>query len=311
MKNKKVAYRLKNMKIGQIFKYFRRTKHITLKEASQGIVSIPFLSRFENGLTDISFSHLLELLNRINVQLSEFEFLYQQKNPTKNDLLPAFQQAYQAGNIDMLKKYLSEWQEKQGMFANLQTIQLKMMLVTLGEGGLTKKEITILVTYFQKIDNWTFFELYLFGHALSFLELPIMLNLFNELQKKEIIYDDFRHDNFSILFYIYNNVILHLLANNYFNQAHTLVNHLENHFCARDKDYYHKTRLFNLKGLTLYLLGQKEAGLKLLKKANLITYLTNHEVNFLKNEKIYLAKYLTVQELTDVFDFSQISYLKE
>lgn len=139
MKNKKVAYRLKNMKIGQIFKYFRRTKHITLKEASQGIVSIPFLSRFENGLTDISFSHLLELLNRINVQLSEFEFLYQQKNPTKNDLLPAFQQAYQAGNIDMLKKYLSEWQEKQGMFANLQTIQLKMMLVTLGEGELTKK----------------------------------------------------------------------------------------------------------------------------------------------------------------------------
>lgn len=70
------------------------------------------------------------------------------------------------------------------MFANLQTIQLKMMLVTLGEGELTKKEITILVTYFQKIDNWTFFELYLFGHALSFLELPIMLNLFNELQKK-------------------------------------------------------------------------------------------------------------------------------
>ncbi|KRL05591.1 hypothetical protein [Liquorilactobacillus hordei] len=61
----------------------------------------------------------------------------------------------------------------------------------------------------------------------------------------------------------------------------------------------------------MYLLGQKEAGLKLLKKANLITFLTDHEVSFLKNEKIYLAKYLTAQELTEVFDFSQISYLKE
>ncbi|MFT9457013.1 MAG: helix-turn-helix domain-containing protein [Liquorilactobacillus hordei] len=298
------------MKIGQIFRYFRQTKHITLKEASQGIVSIPFLSRFENGLTDISFSHLLELLNRINVQLSEFEFLYQQQQ-NKNDLLPAFQQAYQAGNIDMLKKYLSKWQKKQGRFANLQTIQLKMMLATLGTGKVTKKELVVIVDYFQKIDNWTFFELYLFGHTLSFLELPIMLNLFDELQKKEIIYDDFRHDNFSILFYIYNNVILHLLANNYFNKAYTLINHLENYFGNRDKDYYHKTRLFNLKGLTLYLLGQKETGLKLLKKANLITFLTNHEVSFLKNEKIYLAKYLTAQELTEVFDFSQISYLKE
>lgn len=134
-------------------------------------------------MTDISFSHLLELLNRINVQLSEFEFLYHQQQ-NKNDLLPAFQQACQAGNIDMLKKYLSKWQKKQGRFANLQTIQLKMMLATLGTGKVTKKELVVIIDYFQKIDNWTFFELYLFGHTLSFLELPIMLNLFDELQKK-------------------------------------------------------------------------------------------------------------------------------
>ncbi|WP_317759443.1 Rgg/GadR/MutR family transcriptional regulator [Liquorilactobacillus mali] len=298
------------MKIGKVFKYFRQTKHITLKEACQGIVSVPFLSRFENGLTDISFSHLLELLNRINVQLSEFEFLYQQKNTTNNDLLPAFQQAYQEGNAAQLKRYLSEWQKKQGKFANLQTIQLKMMLTTLGEGTVTEDELAILVSYFQKIDNWTFFELYLFGHAISFLELPIMLNLFKELQKKEIIYDDFRHDNFSILFYIYNNVILHLLANNYFNKAHTLVNHLENYFGNHDKDYYHQARLFNLKGLTLYLMDQKVPGLRLLKKANLITYLTNHKTDFLKNEKNYLAKYLSTEELGEVFNFSEVDYLK-
>ncbi|WHQ66967.1 helix-turn-helix domain-containing protein [Lactiplantibacillus plantarum] len=59
--------------IGEIYRDLRLGKHVTLKDASNGIVSLAFLSRFERGLYDISFNHLLELLDRINVQLSEFE----------------------------------------------------------------------------------------------------------------------------------------------------------------------------------------------------------------------------------------------
>lgn len=299
------------MEIGQIFKEFRVSKHITLNEASQGIVSAPFLSRFERGLTDISFTHLLQLLNRINVQLSEFEFLYQERNAGNGDLLPAFQVAYQNGNIKQLQQYLMTWQKKTGKYAKLQVIQLKMMLATLGAEKLSNEELETLESYFQSISSWTFFELYLFGHAIPFLNKTFMFNLFQELQKKEIIYDNFCNDSFSMIFYIYNNVILFLLSSNYLNEAELLVTKLESYFNRRDKDYYHKTRIFNLKGLLLYLKGQKGKGLRLIKKANIIANLTNQETSFLDNEKHYLERYLVEDELKYVFDFSNISDLMD
>lgn len=294
------------MKIGQIFKEFRTAKHITLKEASTGIVSVPFLSRFERGLTDISFTHLLELLNRINVQLAEFEFLYQKRNADNNDLLPRFQSAYQNGDIQQLQQYLADWQNKPGKFARLQVIQLKMMLTTLGAAQMDSAELLILEEYFQSITSWTFFELYLFGHAIPFLEQTFMLTLFAELQKKELIYDHFRNDSFSMLFYLYNNVILFLLSHKELHQAQLLLGDLESYFEQRGKEYYHKARIFNLKGLLLYLQGHKKSGLQLIKKANMFAHLTEQEPSFLENEKHYLENYLNEAELLSVFDFSQI-----
>lgn len=135
-----------------------------------------------------------------------------------------------------------------------------------------------------------------------------MFNLFKELQKKEIIYDNFRNDNFSVLFYIYNNIILFLLDSNSLEQAKILVNKLESYFNDRDKDYYHKARIFNLKGLLCYLKGQKEKGLNLIKRSNVIAYLTNQTTSFLQNEKQYLEKYLTQTEINYTFNFSDILY---
>lgn len=294
------------IKIGQIFKEFRTSKHITLLEASRGIVSIPFLSRFERGLTDISFTHLLELLNRINVQLSEFEFLYQTRSTASNDLLPSFQHAYQNGDIKQLQSYLRDWQKQTGKFAKLQTIQIKMMLATLGAASITDSELIILKEYFISISNWTFFELYLFGHSLPFLDKTFMFNLFEELRKKKIIYEDFRHDSFSLLFYLYNNIILSMLEEHCIKSAEILVLQLEDYFKNQGKDYYHHARIFNLKGLTIYLKGKKEKGLSLIKKANLIARLTGQDPKFLTNERNYLTKYLTAEELVYVFDFSDV-----
>ncbi|MGY3771477.1 hypothetical protein [Tetragenococcus solitarius] len=159
---------------------------------------------------------------------------------------------------------------------------------------------------FKKLKIGLFFELYLFGHAIQFLDKTFMANLFKELQKKQILYDTFRNDNFSMLFYIYNNIILFLLDEYYLDEAKQLINQLESYFNDRDKDYYHRARIFNLKGLFLYLSGEKEEGLVLIKKANLMAFLTKQNSNFLMNEKNYLSKYLTPQELNFSFDFHSI-----
>lgn len=294
------------VEIGEVFNTFRKGKNITLKEASRGIVSYTFLSKFERGLTDISFMHLLELLDRINVQLSEFEFLYQKLNSYTNDLLPTLQRAYQSSDFDSLNDHLRLWQNKSDKFSKLQVIQIKMMLTTLDKGTITAKEIKILQNYFQSITNWTFFELYLFGHAIPFLEKEFMLNLFQELHKKAILYDQFRYDSFSMLFYIYNNMILHMLEKQNSTVAKQLLDRLAFYFKDQERDYYHRARLFNLQGLTLYLSGNKKEGLKLIKKSNLITYLAQDNNDFLSNEKAYLSKFLSQDEIQKVFDLELI-----
>ncbi|NLS38091.1 helix-turn-helix domain-containing protein [Fructobacillus tropaeoli] len=295
--------------IGEVFKTFRKGKNITLKEASSGIVSYTFLSKFERGLTDISFMHLLELLDRINVQLSEFEFSYQKSNNYLNDFLPSLQKAYQSSDIDSLNDHLRRWQNKSDKFSKLQAIQIKMMLTTLGKATITGDEINTLQNYFQSITNWTFFELYLFGHAIPFFEERFMLNLFLELQKKAILYDLFRYDSFSMLFYIYNNMILHMLEQKNAVVARQLLDNLISYFQNQKRDYYHRARLLNLKGLTLYIGDNKESGLMLIKKSNVITFLIHDDAQFVLNEKNYLSKFLSKDELEDAFNFKDIDLI--
>ncbi len=185
----------------------------------------------------------------------------------------------------MLKHHLQTWQHKQGKFAELQVIQLKMMLSTLNIDSITKSDILILEAYFKTIHSWTFFELYLFGHAMPFLEEKFMFHLFQELHQKGILYDNFRYDSFSMLFYIYNNIILFMLDHNHFDTADLLIQKLTYYFNQQEK---------------------KELGLRLIRKANLISYLSEHDLKFINNEKRYLSKYLTNADLQMVFDFSEI-----
>lgn len=287
--------------LGEIYRDFRKGKSITLADAAQGIVSVPFLSKFERGYSDISYTHLIELLERINVQIVEFDYVYQQRNNQAKDFVPNFQSAYQSGNIKTLQSLLTLWQKKEGEFAKLQVIQIKMMLTTLNKDTITSDELHFLQNYFEKIETWTFFELYLYGHAMPFLDMHQMIGLFKMLHTKGIIYDNFRHDSFSIIFYLFNNVILNLISRGAPESALEFVTLLET-YQTDERDYYHKTRFFSLKGLALYMTNQKAAGLLLLKKSITITNLVEHNRAFVENERQYLQTYLTEQELIDVFD---------
>lgn len=292
--------------IGKIYRDFRIGKHITLKDASAGIVSLAFLSKFERGQYDISFEHLHELLDRINVQLSEFEYMYNKKNTEESDLLPTFQRAFQSGDVKTLSNHLTIWDRKNGHFAQLQVIQLKMMLTILGKAMVSKQDIIILESHFNAINSWTFFELYLYGHSLQFFDKNMAVALFEELLKKGILYNNFRADSFSMIFYIHNNLILFLIDQHDLGKAKELLISLNNYFSQNERDYYHTARLYNLKGLVAYLEGDKATGLQLLRRSNVITFLCNHRSGFIENEKQYLARFLLADELNEIFDFSSL-----
>src|SRR5690625_8017282 len=90
-----------------------------MKQVSQGIVSISFLSKFERGDSDISLTSFIELLPRISVTFEEFQFLH---NNNRTEIMETFFQeagdAYMNRNLGQLdrliKKELDKWQ-KTGM----------------------------------------------------------------------------------------------------------------------------------------------------------------------------------------------------
>jgi transcriptional regulator with XRE-family HTH domain len=60
---------------GALFKQLRRDRHLTLTDIASAQVSIAAISKFERGLTDMTFQRFEYLLGRINVSLEEFLFL--------------------------------------------------------------------------------------------------------------------------------------------------------------------------------------------------------------------------------------------
>lgn len=62
-------------KFGPMIREIRLAKGMTLNELARDIVSVPFLSKYERGTSDISAENFFQLLDRLNVRLSEFEAL--------------------------------------------------------------------------------------------------------------------------------------------------------------------------------------------------------------------------------------------
>lgn len=57
---------------GEIFKKFRETRGLKLKDIAKSGISTSQLSRFENGETDLTITKFINILNEINVSWDEF-----------------------------------------------------------------------------------------------------------------------------------------------------------------------------------------------------------------------------------------------
>lgn len=71
---------------GEFIKKIRKEKHLTQKELAEGILSKNFLSKFERGESKITSEIFMNLLERLNVSLDEFEQLVTSKYSQKEFL---------------------------------------------------------------------------------------------------------------------------------------------------------------------------------------------------------------------------------
>ena len=180
--------------LGEVFKELRKSRNVSLQEATGGEFTYSMLSKFERGEADLSSMKLITALDNIHSDLNEFMYLvrgFSQKQAL------AFQEnlweLYDREGIDSLHSLYEETTQKYRSSAKksylFQMIRIKSLLVFFdSEIRATDEELTFLYDYFFTIDIWGNYELELFSTISTLFPLPLYFKYSREmLQKTDLL----------------------------------------------------------------------------------------------------------------------------
>ena len=180
--------------LGEVFKELRKSRNVSLQEATGGEFTYSMLSKFERGEADLSSMKLITALHNIHSDLNEFMYLV--RGFSQKQIL-AFQEnlweLYDREGIDSLQSLYEETTKKYRSSAKtsylLQMIRIKSLLVFFdSEIRATDEELTFLYDYFFTIDIWGNYELELFSTISTLFPLPLYFKYSREmLQKTDLL----------------------------------------------------------------------------------------------------------------------------
>ena len=180
--------------LGEVFKELRKSRNISLQEATGGEFTYSMLSKFERGEADLSSMKLITALDNIHSDLNEFMYLVRGFSQKK---VLAFQEnlwdLYDREGIDSLHALYEETTQKYRSSGEksylLQMIRIKSLLVFFdSEIRATDEELTFLYDYFFTIDIWGNYELELFSTISTLFPLPLYFKYSREmLQKTDLL----------------------------------------------------------------------------------------------------------------------------
>lgn len=180
--------------LGEVFKELRKSRNVSLQEATGGEFTYSMLSKFERGEADLSSMKLITALDNIHSDLNEFMYLVRGFSQKK---ALAFQEnlwdLYDREGIDSLHSLYEETTKKYRSSAKksylLQMIRIKSLLVFFdSEIRATDEELTFLYDYFFTIEIWGNYELELFSTISTLFPLPLYFKYSREmLQKTDLL----------------------------------------------------------------------------------------------------------------------------
>lgn len=282
---------------GQVLRRMREEKGYSLRQVSNGILSTSFLSKFERGESNISLSHFIRIIERMNISLDEFVFSANEYKPNDLDrLMSDIASAYQRNNTSKLKiitkKEYEKW-EKYGLDAYLcNSIMAEAMMLNLQKKEIDKKKREYIANYLFKVDLWGNYELVVYANSLTIFPPETVVALSKEVVKKTSMYK-LVHKNFVQTLAILLNTTIVCLESNLLNDALYFILTLDNMHMAENL-FYERTLLIFLKGIYEIKKGDIEAGEGIARKAITTMYTIGSEDLAISHEE-YLESMLTIQ----------------
>ncbi|MCI1892746.1 MAG: Rgg/GadR/MutR family transcriptional regulator [Schleiferilactobacillus harbinensis] len=171
---------------GATFKYLRENRQVSLNALADEVVSKGALSKFENNVTDLSTQRFFHILAKINVDPAEFMTVLNHFTPAHLDQLQGqMQQFAVGGNIPAMKELIATekqtWEATGNQFSQLNYLMCQCMLASVTGQQIAKKiSLRPLIDYLFRCETWGYYELLLYGNAISQLSLA-MIDQFSKI----------------------------------------------------------------------------------------------------------------------------------
>lgn len=180
---------------GKIYKKFRESRGLKIRDVATAGLSASQLSRFEHEETDLTISKFMMALDEINMPIEEFMYVaHGFKRDEISELVEKIQDNVAKRNVVGLKMLLIkqlETTDQQATFHKLNSILLKIRLQVLsGEKYYSKKDILFLTDYLISVQYWGNYEMLLFINTLDVLPHSIVMLLSREMLRRSDYYKE-------------------------------------------------------------------------------------------------------------------------
>lgn len=218
--------------LGELFRELRLARGLKMKDVTSSQLSQAQLSKFENGQTMLSADKLISAISAIHMSLAEFEHAYYQYEPSA-----FFQQAklishyHSSKDIEGLERMLINFEknsENNENYNRLNRLVIECAIHDLKvEYKIKKDDKEFIASYLYSIEEWTEYELYIFGNTLHVLSNSDLIFLGKGFCKRNSLYmkiPENKHRTHLIIL----NIIFELLERGKYDDSFYFMNHLDN-----------------------------------------------------------------------------------
>ncbi|WP_208920315.1 helix-turn-helix domain-containing protein [Enterococcus cecorum] len=180
---------------GKIFKKYRESRQLKLRDIASKELSTSQISRFENGESDLTITKFMHAIQLINMPIDEFMYTGNHfKRDELNELLYKIQQYTANRDIDSLKKMLSD--EESATSNNLTMQKIRILLIKISINGLSgeklfnEADVEDLADYLFSVAYWGRNELLIFANSIKVFNKMTNLTLLREMNRRTDFYKE-------------------------------------------------------------------------------------------------------------------------
>ena len=248
--------KLNAVNLGELYRELRLARGLKMKDVVNHNLSQSQLSKFENGQTMLSADKLLIAISAIHMSFYEFEQAYHHYEDS-----PFFKQAkliseYHANkDISSMERLLkNDNSETYDTYNQLNRLVIHCAIHTLKpEHTISDKDKEFIATYLYSIEEWTEYELYVFGNTLQILSNSDLIFLGKAFTERDSLYLSIPNNKHRTQLVLLN-IIFVLLEREQGYYADYFMKHLEK--ILNYQDMFAKTVLIFLKKVLNYQEGQ-------------------------------------------------------